>query len=116
MSVLEPIARALDATGLPWREDGWEPEQPPQEGAYIVVSDSQEIDFDDAHELFAVTHRYGISLYDYGDRAIREHVRNCLMAACTGITGMRCTGYSKETKLYETAYSVSEQIEKVRVV
>lgn len=116
MSMMPDIERALNATGLPWKEDGWEPLQPPQEGAYIVVSDSQEIDFDDCHELFVVVHRYTVSLYDYGDRALRGLVRDALMAACTAVTGMRCTGYSKETKLYETVYSVGELIEKVRVV
>lgn len=116
MSVMPDIENALNATGLPWREDGWEPLQPPQEGAYIVVSDSQEIDYSDNHELFLVTHRYSISLYDYGDAAIRGLVRDKLMAACNAVDGMRCTGYSKETKLYETVYSVSGLVEKVRVV
>lgn len=113
--ILEELADALDATAVEWREDGWAPAQPPQEGAYIVVEDYQAMDRDDFRNIWTITHSYRVKLYDYGNDGTRTAVRDALMAYGLPLQSAHCTGYNYDTKLYETVYELGGLIEKARV-
>ena len=72
------VTEALDACGIAWKEDGYDPLKPPSDGPYAVVFDDTETIGADGC-VMATVHSVTIELYDDGFAKGRE-VRDSLQS------------------------------------